>query len=375
MSTRMEQAPIAAAPEPVPVARPRLPSADEILPYLRAIDAARTYSNHGPLAHRLEARLAQHFGLPGECVVLLANATLGLALALGAVGAEPGGRCLMPAWTFVATAHAACQAGLRPGLADVGADWALDPAEAAALAVADRSIGAVMPVMPFGRPLDPAPWDALAESGLPVVIDAAAGFDGLTPGRAPAVVSLHATKVLGVGEGAFAISTDPALIEQIRWRAQFGFPGRRESVGPGTNAKLSEYGAAVGMAALDRWREDRADWMRAAALYRAALAGVPGVRLQDGLGIDWVSSTLVVELPPGVEAEPVTAHLALSGIDSRAWWGRGIHRHAAFADLPCPALPVTERLARTTVGLPIYPDLTDVAVARVAAALARACRP
>lgn len=375
MSTRMEQAPIAAAAEPVPVARPRLPSADEILPYLRAVDSARVYSNHGPLARRLEARLAQHFGLPGECVALLANATLGLALALGAVGAEPGRRCLMPAWTFVATAHAGCLAGLQPGLADVGRDWALDPAEAAVIAARDPSIGAVMPVMPFGRPLDPAPWDALADSGLPVVIDAAAGFDALTPGRAPAVVSLHATKVLGIGEGAFAISTDPAVIERIRWRAQFGFPGRRESVGPGTNAKLSEYGAAVGLAALDRWPEDRADWMRAAASYRAALAAVPGVRMQDGLGTAWVSSTLVVALPPGIAADAVSARLAASGIDSRAWWGQGIHRHAAFADLSGPALPVTEHLARTTIGLPFHPDLTEGEIARVAAALGRACRP
>jgi dTDP-4-amino-4,6-dideoxygalactose transaminase len=108
--------------------RPKLPSAERLAPYLRQIDEARFYSNFGPLVQRLEARLAHRFGLPVEGVTTVANATLGLALALGALEAPVGSLCVLPAWTFIASAHAAVMAGLVPYFVDVGAaNWALDP--------------------------------------------------------------------------------------------------------------------------------------------------------------------------------------------------------------------------------------------------------
>ena len=76
----------------------------------------------------------------------------------------------------------------------------------ALIAQAPAPVGAVMPVVPFGCPIDVAAWDRFrASTEIPVVIDAAAGFDALVPGAVPAVVSLHATKVLGAGEGGFVV--------------------------------------------------------------------------------------------------------------------------------------------------------------------------
>jgi PAS domain S-box-containing protein len=85
------------------------------------------------------------------------------------------------------------------------------------------------------------------------------------------VVSLHATKVLGIGEGGFVLCDDPALTRSIRARTNFGFDGTREANVPAFNAKMSEYHAAVGNAALDEWRNARADWMVVAAQYLAAI--------------------------------------------------------------------------------------------------------
>ena len=106
--------------------------------------------------------------------------TQGLTLALTAQAAKPGTLCAMPAWTFVASAHAAVNAGLIPYFVDVDIEtWALDPAGLAEhIAQAPAPVGAVMPVAPFGEPISVAPWDAFrADTGLPVVIDAAAGFE------------------------------------------------------------------------------------------------------------------------------------------------------------------------------------------------------
>jgi dTDP-4-amino-4,6-dideoxygalactose transaminase len=115
-------------PEPLPVLRPRLPSAAEILPYLQAIDEARWYSNYGPLVTRLEQQLARRLGMTTGGVVTTASATAGLTAALLARRAPAGSFCLMPSWTFAATAHAARAAGLIPWFHDVlRSTWALDP--------------------------------------------------------------------------------------------------------------------------------------------------------------------------------------------------------------------------------------------------------
>ncbi len=361
------------ARETLPVARPLLPTADAILPYLREADAARTYANHGPLTRRLERRLAEHLGTPPGSVATVANATLGLALALAASGARPGTLCLMPAWTFAASAHAAILAGLRPHFLDVGEDGALRPdaVEAALAALPPGRAGAAMAVAPFGAPLDTAAWDALAaRTGLPVVLDAAAGFDGLTPGRCPAVVSLHATKILGAGEGGFLVCRDAALVREVECRANFGFAGSREARLPAMNAKLSEYAAAVAHAALDAWPATRARAAAAGRRYGHALRALPGVTVQPGFGTDWVSSTAVASFAAG--ADPVARALSRTGIETRRWWPRGLHEEPAFAGHEREPLPVTDRLAAATLGLPFHVDLPPAAIDRVADALAAA---
>ena len=352
----------------IPVMRPKLPSAERIVPYLKAIDASRLYSNFGPLVCSLEARLAEHYRLEQGTVVAVANATLGLALALAAQRPPPGTLCAMPAWTFVASAHAAVNAGLIPYFIDVDPEsWSLDPAAVLEqLARAPAPVGAVMPVAPFGRPVDTEAWDAFrAATGLAVVIDAAAGFTSLKPGNTPAVVSLHATKVLGIGEGGFVICTDPEIVRSVRTRSNFGLYASRQATVAATNAKMSEYHAAVAHAALDEWADGRAEWMAVADGYRAELARSNQVRLQDGFGKTWVSSTCVLRVPD-VAPIRIEKALAAAGIDSRRWWGMGAHVHPATAQFPRAALPITDMLANSTFAVPFYRDMGTGEIGRTA---------
>lgn len=351
----------------VPVAHPQLPRLAEIAPYLEEIDRARLYSNYGPLSLRLESRLADHFGVAAERVVMTANGTLGLGVSLMVV-APPGTLCLMPAWTFVASAHAARLAGLTPYFADVDpASGALTPAIAEqAIATAPGTVGVVMAVTPFGQPTDLEAWDDFADrSGIPVIIDGAAGFDSVRPGRAPVAISLHATKVLGVGEGGVVIGPDAAFTEDMRRRMNFGFFHARSATVTALNAKLSEYHCAVGLAALDRWPETRAAYGAVGLAYREAFAELPGVTLGDGYGDRWVSSTAVLRLD-GPYADELARNLHRHNIDTRQWWGRGAHQQPAYRDCPRTPLPVTGALATRTLGLPCYPGLSTDAVARIA---------
>lgn len=356
----------------VPVLRPRLPCAEQLLPYLQRIDATRWYSNRGPLVREFEARLSTHTGAAG--VVSVGNATLGLGLALMAQGAKPGTLCMIPAWTFAASGHAALLAGLIPWLVDVDPDtWELSTAQAnKLLSAAPAPVGAIMPVMPFGSPIDSGAWERFHEAtGIPVVIDAAAGFDSLKASSVPAVVSLHATKVIGVGEGGFVASNDEALIDRIRSLTNFGFVRSREAMTTALNAKLSEYAAAVGLAALDGWPASRQAYARVGSSYgRASVAVDNQMRLQSGFGHRWISSTVVVRLPSD-RVGRVVSELTKSGIGIRRWWGAGLHSHGAFCTYPRTELPVTEGLAVDTVGLPCWPDLPESTIQMMCEIIAR----
>ena len=187
-------------------------------------------------------------GLPPDahaepaCVTTVANGTIGLVLALQALGLRAATLCMVPAWTFAATAHAIQWAGLVPWIVDVDREsWALDAATAESLLEdAPAPVSAVIPVAPFGHPLDVASWERFRErTGVAVVLDAAAAFDTISASSLPAVVSLHATKVLGTGEGGYVVCNDPAFIEEIQKRANFGFWGSREARTPGLNGKIS----------------------------------------------------------------------------------------------------------------------------------------
>ena len=353
------------------MARPRLPAAAAVLPYLERIDEARWYSNFGPLVTELEQRLAARLGV-GAMVCTAANATQALAYALKAMDLPAGGLVAVPAWTFVATAHAVLQAGLVPWFMDVDPEtWMLSPETVeAAVRRVPGALVAALPVCPFAAMPDLAAWRALREAtGVKVLIDAAAAFDTLVEADPPACVSLHATKVLGVGEGGYLATTDPVLFERFRRLICFGFMGSRESPFPSSNAKLSEYAAAVGLAALDEWTSERLRYLRASQHLRIALMGQPEVRFQSGWGSDWVTSVCVVGLPEGSAAEVETA-LEAVGVETRQWWGQGCHRSPAFTDCPRDTLPVTDVLAASTVGLPFAVDLPPEQVQRIAHALA-----
>jgi len=377
MSALSAQLPAPDAPaEPlrqVAVARPSMPTADALAPYLTRMDEARWYSNFGPLLREFEQRLTDRFATPAF-VATAANGTIALTLALQAMGAEAGGFCAMPSWTFVATAHAVAQAGLVPWFVDVDpATWMLDPERLEAeLADAPGRIAAALPVAAFGHVPDLTAWARFRErTGIPVLLDAAAAFDALDQASVPAMVSLHATKPLGVGEGGFIVAAGEVLIGAIRELSSFGFRGSRESQRIATNAKLSEYAAAVGLAGLDAWPATRLRYGLAAQRLRIALTNQPDVVFQPGWGSDWVSSVCVVRLPDGA-ADAVEARLNAAGIDTRRWWGAGCHTSPAFAAAPRADLTATDILASSTLGLPFAADLSIDEISRVAEAVGAA---
>lgn len=343
----------------IPISLPLLPRWDELAHWMRQIDRRRAYTNRGPLCVELERRLGRHFlGGHGDhdTVCLTANGTSGLTASLLALDLPPGSFCVMPSWTFIATASAVRAAGLVPYLIDVDLEtWAITPAGVeAALRVMPQRPSAVIPVSPFGAPLDHRQWQAFAkDSGIAVVFDAAAAFDSLQLSDIPAVVSMHATKPFGVGEGGFVASTNAKFIRRLRQVTNFGFSDTRIAHNIGINAKLSEYHCAVGLAQLEKWRETRRTWQRLAVAYRHAFGARSDILALPGYGTEWIGSSAVFRFVDRSVCD-VATELARSNVESRRWWQRGVAHHPAFADTAATLLPNTERLARETLALPCY---------------------
>lgn len=348
----------------VPVLRPQLPTTVELLPFLERIDSARYYSNHGQLLREFEGELAKIFGFASPHLSVVANGTVALSAALLAAEAPAGSKCLLPSWTFVASAAAAWAANLRPHFADVSAEtWALDPDAVRRRKDLDE-IGAVIAVSPFGAPLETKPWDEFtAETGIPVIIDAAAGFDSASsvpsfrPGSSPVMISLHATKVLGVGEGGLVMSSDESLMRRFNKVCNFGLWDQTGGQILGYNGKLSEYHAAVGLAALKGWPKRRNQIEFLTSRYVDALSNIAGVTTVPGYNAGWVSCYCNVSVD--VPAAHVISRLAERGIETRRWWKSGVHTQTAYARFSRDELPITEYLAQHTFGLPFFHDMTD----------------
>ncbi len=355
---------------------PDLPTADELLPWLQRIDANRWYTNGGPLVREFEQRLGGLVGGGLSCVTLSSGMSA-LELGLAALGIGEGRRVLLPALTFPATALAVARCGAEPVLCDVADDtWTLTPSIARE-ALAHGRVDAVMPVACFGCPLPADAWDGFVrDTGVPVLADAAAALGLQQVGRRVHwAFSLHATKPVGVGEGGLFVCADEALAEAVRRLSNFSFEHFVVQSRQGTNAKMSEYAAAVGLAQLARWPRLLQRRREVFEDYRARLAALPQVGMQP-LAVP--PATFSVRLP--ADAAAAAAALAEAQIETRRWYLPPLNRHPAFGGLRCigPAggdrLPVTEALATTLLGLPFHSRLTAEDIARVVDALAAALR-
>lgn len=297
---------------------PDLPSTDDLIPFLRRIDAARQYSNDGPLVRELEQRL------DGICV---SSATVGLELSANAIFGT-GREVTVPAFTFGATVTAIVRAGLTPILVDVDSDtWAAPMAD--------------VRVCAFGANV------SVAGGGL---VDAASAWgNGVTGNR---VYSLHATKTLGIGEGGL-VCGDPGLLEYVRHARNFGLKDGLIQYPGGTNAKLSEYHAAVGLAQLERLPAIVKKRQAIEARYRQNLEGVVEMQKRP-IGSYAIFPVLVPE------RERVARELAAYDIETRSWYCPTLDQHPTTAKFHTSGtLKVTKMLSAQVLCLPLHSFLTE----------------
>ena len=345
----------------VPVMRPKLPRADQVLPYLHRMDRTGTYANRGPLVEELESRYADYLGVDPGLVAATSNATVGLTGALVAGGTR---RWLVPDFTFPAPALAALAAGFSLSLADVSLDdWQLKvPPDH------DEVDVGLLPVLPFGTPVDIGRWP----SSRAVVVDAAASLGssrgrlGGLPTRWSVVFSLHATKVLPAGEGGLVVFGDRARADAFKQWCNFGLGADRGSLIPGTNGKMSEVSAAYALTSLDLWETEKLEWATAQGLMTEALRDVDGLSHFSAPGR--ATPYWIARFDTARRCDASAASLGARQVGFRRWW-KPLHAMPAFASCERHGVAASVELARTTLGLPMYRGLSAQDADRVRSAL------
>ena len=267
--------------QPIYVTRPYLPPLSDFCAGLQEVWDNEWLTNNGPVLRRYTQRLAEYVG--SENLSLFNNGTLALQIALQ--GMRLSGEVITTPFTFVATTHALYWNKLRPVFVDIEPEYyTLDPARVEAAITPWTT--AILAVHVFGYPCDlEALADVANRHNLALIYDAAHAFGVEVNGRSIAhygdlsMFSFHATKLYHSVEGGMLVFPDPGLRSTFDYLKNFGFQNEIEVVMPGTNAKMNELQALMGLQVLEHIDELITQRRRIHETYVNRLQGIPGLRL------------------------------------------------------------------------------------------------
>ncbi len=344
----------------IPVMKPKLASFEEIAPLLQRIDQSHIYSNHGPLVRDLEEEYSKYFNVEKKLVVALANATQAIQ---GLVSISKNKNWIVPDYTFSATGLAVLNANRNLHICDVNLDdWKIN----INLISREQKEFGILPVMPFGSRIDFNPYQDFED----VIIDAAASLGAAPPVFSgmkknwSVVYSLHATKVLGAGEGSIVVCGNEAQADSLRAWSNFGFSADRTSDIQGTNAKMSEMNAAYGLYSVQNMTQENAEWLRSQEIVSTQSKKYPWttfVNSHPQFHPYWI-----VSFKDKQEKSLVVEKLEVAKVQSREWWAKPLSLQKAFSE-SCSSMlnGNAKQLSEVHLGLPMYRGLSSKDVQKI----------
>ena len=350
-----------AFPETLHVGRPNLGDRAALLERVNDILDRRWFTNNGRYVQEFEQRVADSLGAK-HCIATC-NGTVALEIVIRALDLK--GEVVMPAFTFIATAHALQWQEITPVFADIDPTTHLiDPASIERL-ITPRTT-AILGVHLWGRPCNVEPLERIARRhGLKLLFDAAHAFGCSHQGRMigsfgeAEVFSFHATKFVNSLEGGAVVTSNDKLARKIRLMKNFGFEGY-DSVGYiGTNGKMNEVSAAMGITSLESLDEfiliNHANY----GVYVDGLANIPGIKLLQLEGNERRNFQYVVvevdadECP--ISRDDLMDLLWTENVQARRYFYPGCHRMEPYRSYRRNGnffLPHTERVAECVLILP-----------------------
>lgn len=356
--------------EPLHVGRPNIANREAFLQRIEQILDSQWLTNNGPVVQEFEQRIAEYLGVK-HCVAMC-NGTIALEIAIRALGLSS--EVIVPSWTFVATAHALYWQGITPVFADIDpTTHNLDP-DAVLRMITPRTTG-IIGVHLWGRAAPIDELQAIAdEHRLKLMFDAAHAFGSTYQGKSIGnfgeceAFSFHATKAFNSMEGGAVTTNNDKLAETMRLMRNFGFAGYDDVIHPGTNGKMIESCAAMGLANLSGFDNIVATNQRNHLAYKKALADVPGISVLD---YDLTERSnfhyvvLEVDNRCATSRDKIVAALQAENILARKYFWPGCHQMQPYRDLFPHAQATlfhTQALAEKIIVLPNGNSVSDSAI-------------
>jgi len=348
--------------KPILVTRSSLPPLEEYVEMLKPIWDSAWLTNMGEYHEELRAQLKEYLGTPN--LELFVNGHMALELSIQAL--ELKGEVITTPFSFSSTTHAIVRNGLEPVFCDINEeDYTMDVDMLESL-ITEKTC-AIVPVHVYGNLCDVERIRQIADKHhLKVVYDAAHAFgeskDGVGVGQFGdiSMFSFHATKVYNSIEGGAAAFRDEALKDRLYQLKNFGITGYESVEYVGTNGKMNEFQAAMGLCNLRHVDGEIAKRKALAMRYRERLSGVKGIRLckeQPGVRYNYAYMPVVFD-GYGADRDQIFERLKEHNIFARKYFYPCINRYECYRDrFRAEDTPVAQRIASQVLTLPLYADL------------------
>lgn len=348
--------------KPIQVTRASMPPFEEYINEIKELWETRWLTHSGVKHCTLEEQLENYFGVAS--VMLFGNGHLALELALKVLGLS--GEVITTPFTFASTTQAILRNGLTPVFCDIEDKWyTMDPEKIEPLITEKTS--AILPVHVYGNICDYKAIQRIADKyGLKVIYDAAHAFGETVDGINAAglgdmsMFSFHATKVFNTIEGGCLAYKDSSYDNDLKAIRQFGMYGKEDAEMVGTNAKMTEFQAAMGICNLRHIDEYISARKLCADRYRLRLGNVEGITLcpvQQDIKSNYAYFPAVFEKP--FDRDEVADRLAQNNIFARKYFYPLTSDFTVCREnLSINETPVAKRIADNVLTLPLYSDLT-----------------
>ncbi len=345
----------------VTVTRPVLPPRREFDRLLDGIWSRRWLTNDGELVRTLGNRLERYLKL--DKLVLVSNGTVAIEIALRALGIK--GEVITTSFTFSATSNVVVWEGLKPVWADINPEtYNIDPDDVERKITKQTS--AILAVHVYGNPCDVERLaEIAAKHDLSLIYDAAHAFGVEFYGNSilrygdASTLSFHATKVFNTIEGGAIVAKDDETYEKLKLLRNHGIKSEEEVVLPGTNAKMNEFEAAMGLCNLETVEENIAARKELYKRYQGKLTGVGGLTFQMLTASKYNYSYMPVCFQNRNTRDRVYTGLAGVGIHARKYFFPLTVNLEYFAGRfrSLKGIESARRISDRVLCLPIYPDL------------------
>jgi dTDP-4-amino-4,6-dideoxygalactose transaminase len=343
------------------VGRPNIGDRSRFLARVNDMLDRKWLSNNGPYVQEFERKLCELLEVK-NCIAVC-NATVALEIAIKAL--EMKGEVLVPSFTFIATAHALQWQEVKPVFCDIDPKTHnLNPRLIERM-ITPQTTG-ILGVHVWGRPCAIEELTEISQRhGLKLLFDAAHAFGCSYSGRMignfgeAEVFSFHATKFFNTFEGGAIVTNNDELAQKMRWMTNFGFAGYDRVVYLGTNGKMTEIAAAMGLTSLESLDEFVSTNFHNYCQYKLALADIPGIQLVNYDERERNNYQYIIleidETVTHLNRDQLVRVLHAENILARRYFYPGCHQMEPYRSYSPEAgllLPETEKLASRALSLP-----------------------